>query len=79
MRRRPRARRIRAGVRETLAGVKEDVDTGRGPLSVGAIPTIAPYLMPPVLSRFLREHPECELTVREDLTERLIEIGLIKA
>jgi len=69
----PRAQRILAEVRETFAGVKEDVEAGRGPLSVGAIPTIAPYLMPPVLSRFLNEHPDCELTVHEDLTERLIE------
>lgn len=69
----PRAQRILSEVRETVAGVKEDVEAGRGPLSVGAIPTIAPYLMPPVLSRFLRAHPDCELTVREDLTERLIE------
>jgi LysR family hydrogen peroxide-inducible transcriptional activator len=69
----PRAQRILAEVRETMAGVKEDVEAGRGPLSVGAIPTMAPYLMPPVLSRFLRDYPDCELTVREDLTERLIE------
>jgi LysR family hydrogen peroxide-inducible transcriptional activator len=69
----PRAQRILAEVRETISGVKEDVEAGHGPLSVGAIPTIAPYLMPPVLSRFLNDHPECELTVREDLTERLIE------
>ena len=69
----PRAQRILAEVRETISGVKEDVEAGRGPLSVGAIPTIAPYLMPPVLSQFLEEHPECELTVREDLTDRLIE------
>lgn len=69
----PRAQRILAEVRETAAEVKEDVAAGRGPLSVGAIPTIAPYLMPAVLSRFLRDRPECELTVREDLTERLVE------
>jgi len=69
----PRALRILAEVRETMSGVKDDIETGRGPLSVGAIPTIAPYLMPPVLSRFLKGHPDCELTVREDLTERLIE------
>ncbi len=69
----PRAQRILTEVRETKAGIQEDVDAGRGPLSVGAIPTIAPYLMPPVLSRFLGDYPECELTVREDLTERLIE------
>jgi LysR family hydrogen peroxide-inducible transcriptional activator len=72
----PRAQRILAEVRDTLTGVKEDVETGRGPLSIGAIPTIAPYLMPPVLSRFLRDHPDCELTVREDLTDRLIEAVL---
>jgi len=69
----PRAQRILAEVRETVAGVKKDVETGRGPLSIGAIPTIAPYLLPPVLSRFMRDYPDCELTVREDLTERLIE------
>ena len=69
----PRAQRILAEVRETMAGVKEDIEAGRGALSVGAIPTIAPYLMPPVLSRFLKDHPDCELTVREDLTDRLIE------
>jgi len=69
----PRARRILAEVRDTVAGVRGDVEAGFGPLSVGAIPTIAPYLMPPVLSGFLRDHPECQLTVREDLTERLIE------
>jgi LysR family hydrogen peroxide-inducible transcriptional activator len=69
----PRAQRILNEVRDTLTGVKEDVEAGRGPLSVGAIPTMAPYLMPAVLSRFVKEHPDCELTVREDLTDRLIE------
>lgn len=72
----PRAHRILAEVREALTGVKEDIDAGRGALSVGAIPTIAPYLLPPVLSRFVADHPDCELTVREDLTERLIEAVL---
>ena len=52
----PRAQRILAEVRDTVSGVKEDIEAGRGPLSVGAIPTIAPYLMPQVLSRFLDEH-----------------------
>ena len=69
----PRAQRILAEVRETINGVQADVEMGRGPLSIGAIPTIAPYLLPPVLSRFLKQNPGCELTVREDLTDRLIE------
>ncbi|ANM31754.1 hypothetical protein ABI59_22630 [Acidobacteria bacterium Mor1] len=69
----PRARRILYEVRDVSSELRRDLDAGRGPLSVGAIPTMAPYLLPPVLSRFVRANPDCELTVREDLTERLIE------
>ncbi len=69
----PRARRILAEVRVVEDGLQEDVEAGCGPLAVGAIPTMAPYLLPPVLKRFLPAHPGCRLTVREDLTERLME------
>jgi LysR family hydrogen peroxide-inducible transcriptional activator len=69
----PRARRILAEVREAAGEIERDLDEGRVPLAVGAIPTMAPYLLPPVLRRLTGEAPECELTVREDLTERLIE------
>lgn len=69
----PRARRILAEVREARGEIERDLDAGRVPLAVGAIPTMAPYLLPPVLRRLTAEAPECELTVREDLTERLVE------
>jgi LysR family hydrogen peroxide-inducible transcriptional activator len=69
----PRARRILAEVQEARAALKEDLETGAGLLAVGAIPTMAPYLLPPVLCHFRRAYPNCELSVREDLTERLIE------
>jgi len=69
----PRARRILAEVREAQGELEHDVIRGRVPLAVGAIPTMAPYLLPPVIQRLAGEHPECELTVREDLTERLVE------
>jgi len=69
----PRARRILAEVREAQSELKRDLDDGRLPLAVGAIPTMAPYLLPPVLQRLSAEFPACELTVRENLTERLIE------
>jgi LysR family hydrogen peroxide-inducible transcriptional activator len=39
-----------------------------GRLRVGAIPTIAPYLLPWVLPRFLKQHPKVELTIQEDVT-----------
>lgn len=44
-----------------------------GPLHVGVIPTIAPYLLPTLLPALSRETPDLELHVHEDQTERLLE------
>lgn len=48
-------------------------EQGCGKLSVGMIPTIAPFLLPRVLDAFLSERPRLELTVREDYTQRLVD------
>ena len=45
----PRARQILAHVRDTEANLKREATDYRGTLIVGAIPTIAPYLLPPAL------------------------------
>lgn len=44
-----------------------------GPLHVGVIPTIAPYLLPPLLPALTREAPDLQLHVHEDQTDRLLE------
>jgi len=44
-----------------------------GPLRLGAIPTVAPYLLPRVLPALRRTHAELKLYLREDLTKRLLE------
>jgi LysR family hydrogen peroxide-inducible transcriptional activator len=44
-----------------------------GPLRLGAIPTIAPYLLPSVLPPLRRTYRDLTLYLREDLTERLLE------
>ncbi len=44
-----------------------------GPLRLGAIPTIAPYLLPAVLPGLRRAYPKLKLYLREDLTGRLLE------
>jgi LysR family hydrogen peroxide-inducible transcriptional activator len=44
-----------------------------GPLRLGAIPTIAPYLLPAVLPALRRAHADLKLYLREDLTRRLLE------
>lgn len=69
----PRARRILAEVEEAAAAVQVEVEEGRGRLAVGAIPTMAPYLLPPALAGLRQTFPECELIIREDFTEHLVE------
>jgi len=69
----PRARRIVAEADEVRGSLERDLLAGATRLAVGAIPTIAPYLLPPHLRALHRRFPDCELTVREDLTERLVE------
>jgi LysR family hydrogen peroxide-inducible transcriptional activator len=67
----PRARRILGAVREAEEQLRLDVEHGTGMLSVGAIPTIAPFVLPPALRALRAAFPDCTVTVREDLTERL--------
>jgi LysR family hydrogen peroxide-inducible transcriptional activator len=40
---------------------------------VGAIPTIAPYFLPPVLAAFSRKYPEARVTIMEEITPLLLE------
>jgi LysR family hydrogen peroxide-inducible transcriptional activator len=43
-----------------------------GPLRVGVIPTVAPYLLPVVLPRLAEEFPRLELSVREEKTDHIV-------
>ena len=54
-----------------LARASRDRLTGR--LRLGVIPTIAPYLLPTILSNLADSHPDLDPHVRETLTPRLIE------
>lgn len=74
----PRARRILAEVEGVERGVADEVDEGRGTLTIGAIPTVAPFLLPGAVSRFIGSQPDAQLHVREDLTANLVE-GLVRA
>ena len=48
-------------------------DGVRGSLRVGAIPTILPYFMAPILKRFTERYPDVDLHVREGTTTELVE------
>ena len=74
----PRARLILNETGNIKSGITEDLDSGSGQLSVGLIPTIAPYILPGALKRFYESFPKAHIYVHENLTERLIKslIGL---
>jgi LysR family hydrogen peroxide-inducible transcriptional activator len=44
-----------------------------GPLKLGVIPTIAPFLLPQLLPALRAEFPDLKLYLKEDLTERIYE------
>ncbi|WP_295767291.1 hydrogen peroxide-inducible genes activator [uncultured Mucilaginibacter sp.] len=44
-----------------------------GELKVGIIPTIAPYLLPRIIARFVDQHPQVKLVVWEQNTENIIQ------
>ena len=69
----PRARQILAGVREAEANLRREIEDGHGPVAIGAIPTIAPYVLPDALERLRRALPACQVEVTEHLTEYLVE------
>ncbi len=66
-------------VRKILRAVDELGDLARashdhlsGPLRLGVIPTIAPYMLPAIIRDLTRFHPELDLHVRETVTATLI-------
>jgi LysR family hydrogen peroxide-inducible transcriptional activator len=68
----PRARLILKEADGIKSGILEDVHSGIGSLSVGMIPTIAPYMLPGALGKFSGEYPKAHISVIENLTERLV-------
>jgi LysR family hydrogen peroxide-inducible transcriptional activator len=47
----------------------------RGRLTVGVLPTIAPYMLPEMLAEFAEKFPGVEIVVHEDTTARLLKLA----
>jgi LysR family hydrogen peroxide-inducible transcriptional activator len=76
----PLGQTVVAKARVLLQEAEDLVETARanqaplsGPLQLGVIPTIGPFLLPRVLPLLRRRHPDLKLYLTEDLTERLLE------
>jgi LysR family hydrogen peroxide-inducible transcriptional activator len=68
----PRAASILAELQDIKHSMNQVTDSSSGMLTVGFIPTIAPFVLPRVIKRFSHEFPQARLAVHEDLTEVLV-------
>ncbi|MBY0566899.1 MAG: hydrogen peroxide-inducible genes activator [Hyphomonadaceae bacterium] len=68
-----RASRALSEVEEMVRTVQSAGEPFTGVFRLGAIPTIAPFLLPRALPLLKRTFPKLRLQMREDLTTRLIE------
>jgi LysR family transcriptional regulator, hydrogen peroxide-inducible genes activator len=69
----PRARAVLRELEAAKGDVVERKGSVAGSLTVGVIPTIAPYYLPPKLSSFTRQFPQARVTVVEEITPVLLD------
>ena len=67
-----RARRILSDVRDIQDFARSRAEPLSGPLHFGVIPTIAPYVLPPLLPLMKQARPKLELRIRETQTAPLL-------
>ncbi|MEM1184321.1 MAG: LysR family transcriptional regulator [Planctomycetota bacterium] len=70
----PKAQRILDDVHGLQESLKEDAAHGHGRVSIGAIPTIAPFLLPSVVERTKAKYRECCIHLCEEFTDALIDL-----
>lgn len=68
-----RSRAIIAAVEDLTRRARGAREPFSGPLRLGVIPTIAPFLLPEVLPSLRKRYPALKLFLREDLTAHLLE------
>ena len=68
-----RTARILAEVRDLNDYAKQRGAPLSGTLHLGVIPSVAPYLLPPLLPMMQRRFPELDLSIRETQTQHLVE------
>lgn len=64
-----RARKILLGVEDLRGLAQRSVSCIAGTIRFGVTPTLGPYLMPPVIARLHRDHPDMRLYMREGIPD----------
>lgn len=67
------ARVVLAEAHKLVDVARQAADPYAGPLRLGVIPTLGPYLVPRVLPALRANYPQIKLYVREDLTRSLLQ------
>jgi LysR family hydrogen peroxide-inducible transcriptional activator len=67
------AQKILAKVAEATQRVNDIDDTSGGAVSIGILPTLAPFILPSTLSALSKKYPEATVVVREETSERIVE------
>ena len=67
-----RARRILNDVEDAERQVKDVDQSNGGHVAVGILPTLAPFLLPNVLSALAKTHPNATVTIREEVSEVIV-------
>lgn len=70
-----RAARIFAELDMAAREVKDHGSAVKGSVKIGILPTIAPYLLPPLLATFSSKYPTVEVIVHETMTSHLVEMA----
>jgi len=68
----PRARRIVEELDLVHGAIARELERGSGRLVLGAIPTVAPYVLPAAIGALRDALPELAITIREAFTEDLV-------
>jgi LysR family hydrogen peroxide-inducible transcriptional activator len=68
----PRAERILEEVDAAKREASDAHNLMRGTITIGALPTIAPYILPGAMVEFTRKYPGVEIVVQEDTTAQLL-------
>ena len=69
----PRARAVLRELEAARGDVAEQKDSVGGVVTIGVIPTVAPYFLPQRLTWFSRKFPQVRFTVIEEITPVLLE------
>ena len=66
------AQKILTDVEETKRRVSDANDTGGGSVSIGILPTLAPFILPNMLLSLTDKYPNAVVTIREEVSEAIV-------